>query len=395
MGFQSTRPARGATVVQLSIRRVLSVSIHAPRAGRDRFRRRGRRTPDVSIHAPRAGRDACVYFACGRLQGFNPRAPRGARLARDCHRRNRRKGFQSTRPARGATISPQGCSTQPRCFNPRAPRGARPCAHLTYLQRHGFQSTRPARGATLAEAKALHEIAMFQSTRPARGATGLCPRWRSPNVCFNPRAPRGARPASAVSVMPALAFQSTRPARGATRPLSEAARSLIVSIHAPRAGRDRTEALSMNSLFVSIHAPRAGRDRPLLRQFTCLLAFQSTRPARGATSTSSAARGRHLCFNPRAPRGARRYDLVMPMGDPEVSIHAPRAGRDRRDHLRGICLRWFQSTRPARDPHRQALDAVSIHAPRAGRDRFSSRPESFPPEFQSTRPARGATLDSP
>ena len=57
----------------------------------------------------------------------------------------------------------------------------------------------------------------------------------------------------------------------------------------------------------------------------------------------------------------------------------------------------FQSTRPARGAtglhrHSTHLPDVSIHAPRAGRDRHDVDriPDDF--EFQSTRPARGATV---
>ena len=55
--------------------------------------------------------------------------------------------------------------------------------------------------------------------------------------------------------------------------------------------------------------------------------FQSTRPVRGATSSSE-----------------ERLTAV------EISIHAPRAGRDDRHHPDGVRVR------------------ISIHAPRAGRD---------------------------
>ena len=59
--FQSTRPVRGATAMQGTTGRRLSISIHAPRAGRDPRRARlVRRQPE----------------------DFNPRAPCGARRAR-------------------------------------------------------------------------------------------------------------------------------------------------------------------------------------------------------------------------------------------------------------------------------------------------------------------------
>ena len=74
-----------------------------------------------------------------------------------------------------------------------------------------------------------------------------------------------------------------------------------------------------------------------------------------------------------APRAGR--DQGRPGGVPadDISIHAPRAGRDRESTLE----RFKQS--------------ISIHAPRAGRDR--ARSLIFPHlwKFQSTRPVRGAT----
>ena len=123
--FQSTRPARGATSPWDPMPSRAAVSIHAPRAGRDKhlFRDgRGRITfqstrpargatalrveeqleEEVSIHAPRAGRDLPSFFLWRVGCSFNPRAPRGARRVRS-HRRIRAILFQSTRPARGAT----------------------------------------------------------------------------------------------------------------------------------------------------------------------------------------------------------------------------------------------------------------------------------------------------
>ncbi len=56
-----------------------SVSIHAPRVGRDTRRPRVPMWDWVSIHAPRVGRDTvAAHFGVVHLR-FNPRAPRGAR----------------------------------------------------------------------------------------------------------------------------------------------------------------------------------------------------------------------------------------------------------------------------------------------------------------------------
>ncbi|MGO9096972.1 MAG: hypothetical protein ACLQGV_17335, partial [Bryobacteraceae bacterium] len=58
----------------------------------------------VSIHAPRAGRDLGQIVKLLEWIGFNPRAPRGARLLPGLITPPMNP-FQSTRPARGATPS--------------------------------------------------------------------------------------------------------------------------------------------------------------------------------------------------------------------------------------------------------------------------------------------------
>ena len=123
--------------------------------------------------------------------------------------------------------------------------------------------------------------------------------------------------------------------------------------------------------------------------------FQFTRPAWGATPRSRP-RSRSRGFNSRAPHGARRA-RPFPARQGEVSIHAPRMGRD------------------AEMLSDKGLGSVSIHAPRMGRDlcshprlvsvaRFNSRAPHGARravrdyvcrerKFQFTRPAWGATLN--
>ena len=100
-----------------------------------------------------------------------------------------------------------------------------------------FQSTRPVRGATVSAVVTI-DAAVFQSTRPVRGATIM-----------------------AVSRICDILFQSTRPVRGATG--------------SPAGGSPGG--------YISIHAPRAGRDRVGVEAIKILRLFQSTRPVRGAT----------------------------------------------------------------------------------------------------------------
>ena len=143
----------------------------------------------------------------------------------------------------------------------------------------------------------------FQSTRPVWGGTCCRARWA---IGFT--------------------FQSTRPVRGGTVRFPSAGRAADISIHPPRAGRDRTDELDLASMGISIHPPRAGRDHNrMIRRFfskdfnppaPCgagLLSwdeaigsriFQSTRPVRGGTAQRNVGKLTKRNFNPPAPCGA-------------------------------------------------------------------------------------------
>ncbi len=86
--------------------------------------------------------------------------------------------------------------------------------------------------------------------------------------------------------------------------------------------------------FVSIHAPRAGRDMSVEDAGGAVIMFQSTRPVRGATWSSSES----------------VYALL-------VSIHAPRAGRDYVGLYEKYNEFLFQSTRPVRGATRLPAQA--------------------------------------
>ncbi len=127
-----------------------------------------------------------------------------------------------------------------------------------------------------------------------------------PVIVFSTRPGRGATDASAAMQLSRARFQSTRPGRGATGTWRVSEERMCVSIHAPRTGRDHTQA------------PRDGAGE----------GFQSTRPGRGATSPADTAPAPGPCFNPRAPDGARRARPIPRPRQARVSIHAPRTGRD-------------------------------------------------------------------
>ena len=191
--FQSTLPARGATLWAVPLFIHPEVSIHAPRAGSDR---------------PRNLRElgSCWFQSTLPARGATPFRPRpGTGLAT----------FQSTLPARGATSRSSSSSYHETRFNPRSPRGERHPKLVQHNQRDLFQSTLPARGATPEERLELG-VGQFQSTLPARGATRTVCCDTARGVSFNPRSPRGER----------------------RERLHHAAVDAWVSIHAPRAGSD-------------------------------------------------------------------------------------------------------------------------------------------------------------
>ena len=82
--------------------------------------------------------------------------------------------------------------------------------------RNLFQSTRPMRGATNGRKLRNGRRLRFQSTRPMRGATFTV------YILLCTHCP----------------FQSTRPMRGATNIGVTTSQQMIISIHAPHAGRD-------------------------------------------------------------------------------------------------------------------------------------------------------------
>ncbi len=101
--FQSTLPTRGATFLEPDFPITKTISIHAPHAGSDRYVGNLARYISISIHAPHAGSDGdCVIcfcclnisihaphagsdsnipFVASAIFYFNPRSPRGERLA--------------------------------------------------------------------------------------------------------------------------------------------------------------------------------------------------------------------------------------------------------------------------------------------------------------------------
>ena len=190
---------------------------------------------------------------------------------------------------------------------------------------------------------------------------------------FNPRSPHGERPHQPLHV-----------------------ELHIISIHAPRTGSDQCAGRLGVQLVISIHAPRTGSDgrsravsdrrfphfnprsphgeRPNRSDLTAAQRqFQSTLPARGATTLMVVQPPAGTYFNPRSPHGERQDFFGSHVFFLLISIHAPRTGSD---------------GRPA--PERSRAGHFNPRSPHGERRiRFTTcRPSS---SFQSTLPARGAT----
>ena len=131
----------------------------------------------------------------------------------------------------------------------------------------------------------------------------------------------------------------------------------------------------VTSIYISIHAPREGGDMTVgfVKQSTKV--FQSTPPARGATTACALA------------------DL------PEViSIHAPREGGDVKFFFSRVDIFYF-NPRPPRGGRRRLVSVktpstdFNPRPPRGGRRRPTHN-KDMRCGFQSTPPARGATISS-
>ena len=165
-------------------------------------------------------------------------------------------------------------------------------------------------------------------------------------------APRAGRdPKKPCRLKKSALFQSTRPVRGATR--GRGYSSFRRTYFNPRAPCGARPLTWLHPSTLTLHFnPRAPCGARLYGETTVqlLLAFQSTRPVRGATypypappppppiSIHAPRAGRDICngidldqsvdFNPRAPCGARLAVALLPFEPLSISIHAPRAGRD-------------------------------------------------------------------
>ena len=101
--------------------------------------------------------------------------------------------------------------------------------------------------------------------------------------------------------------------------------------------------------------------------------FQSTLPARGATNAADQRRPSAFDFNPRSPHGERRSPAFIRAAAPGISIHAPRTGSDLNQagqprRKEDFNPRSPHGERPETPEETGASEIISIHAPRTGSD---------------------------
>ena len=122
--FQSTLPARGATVAPGTATHVYKRQIHAPREGSDTQARLAEICSGISIHAPREGSDPSTGVISHCKSDFNPRSPRGER-----HQSSYtfvHPDFISIHaPREGSDVWALSFCAWLGHFNPRSPRGER------------------------------------------------------------------------------------------------------------------------------------------------------------------------------------------------------------------------------------------------------------------------------
>ena len=147
VGFQSTLPLRGATKIYNDTLRMLSISIHAPLAGSDIYRRpdqrghpyfnprspcgerpgsfvAGQQHQDFNPRSPCGERRASGQSSFPVIRNFNPRSPCGERLGGN-HFHHGSIGISIHAPLAGSDGLRPGLSFAPWYFNPRSPCGER------------------------------------------------------------------------------------------------------------------------------------------------------------------------------------------------------------------------------------------------------------------------------
>ena len=190
--FQFTHPVWGATIVQIAIVIDKQVSIHAPRVGCDSSMLRIDLSTEsfqfthpvwgatmdatlqavnyiVSIHAPRVGCDYSLDHEVRSSFGFNSRTPCGVRLpCGTCYACQSNVSIHAPRVGCDHYTDTLWCCLSVSIHAPRV--GCDFNEPTTSLFRVGFNSRTPC-GVRLKNGRPDHQTGMFQFTHPVWGAT--------------------------------------------------------------------------------------------------------------------------------------------------------------------------------------------------------------------------------
>ena len=174
----------------------------------------------------------------------------------------------------------------------------------------------------------------------------------------------------------------------------------LISIHAPREGRDLHGLRLLLGRDISIHAPRAGRD-PASAGRDHRRSGISIHAPRAGRDWSSGDKGCRHGISIHAPRAGRDILIEVDGKTVVISIHAPHAGRDRKSYpCRMGGSTYFNPRAPcgARPLVPGIYQLLKNHFnPRTpcGARRQIHQDHRLTMEFQSTRPMRGATWSRP
>ena len=236
--FQSTRPMRGATDRRPRTADRVSISIHAPHAGRDNLRMRST-VPNQHFN-PRAPcgarRNSCILSKIS--HHFNPRAPCGARRTPISSIRRRESDFNPRAPCGARHKEMRGIINGLfiSIHAPHAGRDAR-CKSNTHRINISIHAPHAGRDDILCLFFLVATNISIHAPHAGRDSRGMD--LKSRLEYFNPRAPCGARRINVKIVDELILFQSTRPMRGATDAALRRRYLHDISIHAPHAGRDK------------------------------------------------------------------------------------------------------------------------------------------------------------
>ena len=300
---------------------------------------------------------------------FNPRPPRGERLA--IAESGRRGTISIHVPLAGNDRTNRRTYRVRSHFNPRPPRGERRIAFSRIFCPRLFQSTSPSRGTTefLFGECAFNVISIhvplagnddFQTRinagsfhfnpRPPRGERQGGKERAKKRQDFNPRPPRGERQDDFSDLKVKVEFQSTSPSRGTTQFGVNPGPIFEFQSTSPSRGTTAVSSLYFVCRSISIHVPLAGND---LRDGH----FHSAQPY----------------FNPRPPRGERQLHSERFGRRVKFQSTSPSRGTTL-EHSDLPVLSGFQSTSPSRGTTTASLTISKPHT-----------------KFQSTSPSRGTT----